>query len=58
MSRKQVVKFSKVVTNYVADVATRMANNEAAGGELIAVNIAKGASDAIREELDERGKYE
>ena len=58
MLGKQVVKFRKVVTDYVAEVAMWTADNEAAGGELMAADIAKAARDAIKEELDREGKYE
>ena len=50
MSWKQVVKFSKVVTDYLAELATRTADNEAASEKLMATDIAGAARDAIKEE--------
>ena len=58
MSGKQVVKFRKVIADYVTKVAMRMADNEAAGGELMAGDIAKVARDVIKEELDGAYNYE
>ena len=58
MSGKKVVKFRKVVADYVTEVATRMADNEAAAGELMAADITKAARDAIKEELDGGDKCE
>ena len=58
LSGKQVIKFRRVIEDYVADVAARTAKNEAAGGELTAADIAEAARNAIKEELNRGDKYE